>query len=248
MIVDSNLSFLQYCSNEDLKSLCDTLTHDNKGEVRLSEQITDSEAYLRNYPYNMQAMWSEIAAELQRFGGNSIANFFRGGTGASYESILRDVCKKMKVRIPSCSTVEETEVLLLTKYCEETIGTMDITLLRELATEIGVEPKGYNKQFIAAAILVALRKGGGRILAPIIRYITANIARILIGRGVYYAVGGVLGRAMAIVTGPVGWALTGAWLAYDIASPAYRVTIPAVIQIACMRMNYNSHLLSARCS
>lgn len=244
MTIDQNLSFLQYCSNEELKTLCDTLTHNSKGEVRLNEQLTDCEAYLRNYPENMQSMWQEIAAELQRFGGNTFANIFRGGVGASYDSILRDVCKKMKVRIPSCSSVEEIEVALLTKYCEETIGCMDIELLRKLSLEIGIKPQSYNKQVIAAAILLALRKGG-RVLAPVIYYIGSNITRILIGRSVYFATAGVLGRAAAALTGPVGWALTAGWLAYDIASPAYRVTVPAVIQVACMRLKYNSHLLAA---
>lgn len=247
MIVDQNLYFLQYCSNDELKTLCDTLTYDNKGEVRLSEQLTDNDIYLRSYPDKMKEMWQEIAAELQRFGGNTFANIFRGGVGASYESILRDVCKKMKVRIPSCSTVEEIEIALLTKYCEETLGSMDIDLLRELSVEIGVRPQSYNKQVVAAAILLALRKGGGRVLAPVIYYIGSNITRILIGRGVYFATAGVLGRAAAALTGPVGWALTAGWLAYDIASPAYRVTVPAVIQVACMRLKYNSNLLTAEC-
>lgn len=245
MTIDQNLTFLQYCSNDELKTLCDTLTHNSKGEVRLNEQLTDCEAYLRNYPENMQSMWQEIAAELQRFGGNTFANIFRGGVGASYDSILRDVCKKMKVRIPSCSSVEEIEAALLTKYCEETTGCMDIELLRELSLEIGVKPQSYNKQVVAAAILIALRKGGGKVLAPVIFYIGSNITRILIGRGVYYATAGILGRAAAALTGPVGWALTAGWLAYDIASPAYRVTVPAVIQVACMRLKYNSHLLTA---
>lgn len=246
MTIDQNLTFLQYCTNEELKTLCDTLTHNSKGEVRLSEQLTDNEAYLCNYPENMQGMWQEIAAELQRFGGNTFANIFRGGVGASYDSILRDVCKKMKVRIPSCSSVEEIELALLTKYCEQTIGCMDIELLRELSVEIGVAPQSYNKQVVAAAILLALRKGGGKILAPVIYYIGSNITRILIGRGVYFATAGVVGRAAAALTGPIGWTLTAGWLAFDIASPAYRVTVPAVIQVACMRLKHNSHFLTAQ--
>ena len=153
----------------------------------------------------------------------------------------------MKVRIPSCSTVEEIEIALLTKYCEETIGCMDIELLRELSLEIGVKPQSYSKQVVAAAILIALRRGGGKVLAPIIYYIGSNITRILIGRGVYLATAGVLGRAAASLTGPIGWALTAGWLAFDIASPAYRVTVPAVIQVACLRLKHNSHLLTSQC-
>lgn len=40
---------------------------------------------------------------------------------------------------------------------------------------------------------------------------------------------------MAIFAGPIGWALTGLWALMDIAGPAYRVTIPVVIQVAFLR-------------
>ena len=105
MIVDSNLTFLQYCTNDDLRSLCDILTHNQKGKIRLSEQLTSSNSYMRCYPDYMRKMWTEIAAELQKFGGNTFANLFRGGIGTSYDSILRDVCKKMKVNLPSLISV-----------------------------------------------------------------------------------------------------------------------------------------------
>ena len=44
-----------------------------------------------------------------------------------------------------------------------------------------------------------------------------------------------LTRLMSILTGPIGWAITGLWTAIDIAGTAYRVTIPAVIQVAALR-------------
>lgn len=40
---------------------------------------------------------------------------------------------------------------------------------------------------------------------------------------------------MSILTGPIGWAITAIWTAIDIAGAAYRVTIPAVIQVAYLR-------------
>ncbi len=247
MIIDPNLYFLQYCPNDELKNLCDILTRNNKGEVRLNEQLTDNDAYLRSYPDQMQGIWQEIAAELQRYGGNTFANIFRGGVGASYDKILRDVCKKMKIRIPSCSSGESIELLLLERYCENNITTMDICQLRELSAAMGIKPNSYNKQIMTAAILVALRGKGGKLLTPVISYIGSNITRILIGRGVYMAAAGVIGRAAATLTGPIGLALTAGWLAFDLASPAYRVTIPAVIQVAYMRLKYGSHLLTSQC-
>ena len=43
---------------------------------------------------------------------------------------------------------------------------------------------------------------------------------------------------MAVFAGPVGWAVTAIWTIFDIASPAYRVTIPCVLHIAMLRQKY----------
>jgi uncharacterized protein YaaW (UPF0174 family) len=40
----------------------------------------------------------------------------------------------------------------------------------------------------------------------------------------------------------VGWTLTGLWTAVDIAGPAYRVTMPAVIQVALVRRKHAAEL------
>ncbi|MDE6045338.1 MAG: hypothetical protein K2F85_07480 [Helicobacter sp.] len=45
---------------------------------------------------------------------------------------------------------------------------------------------------------------------------------------------------MGVFLGPIGWIITALWTALDIAGPAYRVTIPATIQIACMRQIINA--------
>ncbi|PDX03191.1 flagellar biosynthesis protein FlgG [Helicobacter pylori] len=44
-----------------------------------------------------------------------------------------------------------------------------------------------------------------------------------------------LTRGLSILTGPVGWIITGVWTAIDIAGPAYRVTVPACILVTTLR-------------
>lgn len=56
---------------------------------------------------------------------------------------------------------------------------------------------------------------------------------IVIGRNL------LLARLIGVATGPIGWALTGTWTAFDLAGPAKRVTVPAVIQIAVLRKKYS---------
>lgn len=93
---DRDLLFLQQAKNEDLKVLVDILTHDTDGEVRISERLTNTDAYLYCYPNCLNRMWKEIAGELQRFGGNTLMNLYRG-KGVAYREIVEDVCRKMNV-------------------------------------------------------------------------------------------------------------------------------------------------------
>ncbi|AGQ95809.1 hypothetical protein cje11_01026 [Campylobacter jejuni subsp. jejuni 60004] len=49
-----------------------------------------------------------------------------------------------------------------------------------------------------------------------------------------------LTRALSLFSGPVGWTIMTTWTALDLASPAYRVTIPAVLQIIILRLKHNT--------
>lgn len=72
-----------------------------------------------------------------------------------------------------------------------------------------------------------------------IALIVANaIAKAILGRGLSLAANAGIVRTISIFAGPIGWLITGLWAAMDIAGPAYRVTIPAVIQVAFLRQVY----------
>jgi hypothetical protein len=47
----------------------------------------------------------------------------------------------------------------------------------------------------------------------------------------------VLVKAVAVFAGPVGWALDAIWGGMLAAGPAYRVTIPCVVQVAFIRQS-----------
>ncbi|GAA7159328.1 hypothetical protein BD0049_06430 [Helicobacter pylori] len=41
---------------------------------------------------------------------------------------------------------------------------------------------------------------------------------------------------MGILAGPIGWAITGTLVSISLAGPAYRVTVPACVLIATLRL------------
>ncbi len=55
-------------------------------------------------------------------------------------------------------------------------------------------------------------------------------------RGLSLGANATLTRGLSILAGPIGWIITGVWTAIDIAGPAYRVTIPACILVATLRL------------
>ncbi|STF50288.1 putative oxidoreductase [Escherichia coli] len=77
---DSDLDFLQHCSEEQLANFARLLTHNEKGKTRLSSVLMRNELFksMEGHPEQHRRNWQLIAGELQHFGGDSIANKLRG--------------------------------------------------------------------------------------------------------------------------------------------------------------------------
>ena len=235
MTTDKDLRFLSSCENEDLRVLCDILTHDRLGNIRVTEQLTSTDEYNRNYPEDMLFLVPQISNELLKYGSNTLATFWHNEPD-SYETVLRRVCKQMDVRTMEQDSVSKMERNLLTTLCQDTLDKMSERELRLLANENGIPDKTLTRQALTAALLMTIRTSRAvltRIAARVIQY----IVELITIRGVATAGIETATRAVGGALGPIGWIALGAWTVYDISSPAYRVCIPAVLQVAYMRLN-----------
>ena len=231
---DPDLEFLSKCTDEDLNDLVYCLTHDKDGSKRLTEELTLSDSYKKHYPYH-SLYWEEIAAEIQCFGGNTFANMFRGGKGVLYKEVLCDVCDKMKVNYNKNSPVERIENGLISKVLEDSLEKMSPDEIRRLATELGIKnTQNITKQVLLGSFQTIFRAGGFKSYQLTVIVVNA-VLKALIGRGLSFAGNAAATRVFAVLSGPIGWVITGLWTAFDIAGAAYRVTIPAVIQVAALR-------------
>lgn len=231
---DSDLQFLQDCNDKQLEDLVYLLTHDKDGETRWTEELTLNERYKSYYPSHSK-YWEEIAAEMQCFGANTFATMFRGGKGVLYKEVLCDVCDKIKVNYNKDSKTETIENNLLMKIMTDALDSMSQEQIRELGGELGIKnTSGLTSQTLAAGFQ-AIFKAGGFKSYQLTAMIVNQVMKALIGRGLSFAANGTLMKTMSVLAGPVGWAITGIWTAVDIGSAAYRVTIPAVIQVAFLR-------------
>ena len=214
--------------------------YDNKGKIRFNENLSTSDNYLACYPDNMQNMWQDLAGEIRCYGGNTLLNHFRGGNGPSYENIVSDVCKCMRVNgITPHDTAEDMEQKLLIHVTKKAIGELDESQARAIMNECGIQNYEYSKAGLLAA-LMALQIVNRKVFIIVIDTIMRFISKILIGRGIMYTGIGVFSRGIGILFGPISWVLIGGWMVWDILGPAYRVTIPAVVQVAYMRVKYQA--------
>ena len=232
--MDKDLLFLRNADNCDLKVLVDYETKTKKGKTRWTEELTTTVNYKLFYPDRLQLMIEDIAEELQRYGGNTFINILRGH-GVEYRELLIDVCKRLKVNFNKESSIEMIEYNLLQKILLDSLENMTIEELKNILDEMNIPTQGYGKQAFVAALQMAIKRGG--FSAYKIAVIVANaISRALIGRGLTIAANAAITRWLSVFAGPIGWTVTAIWTAIDIAGPAYRVTIPSVVQIAYMRI------------
>ncbi|RRD39578.1 DUF3944 domain-containing protein, partial [Tessaracoccus sp. OH4464_COT-324] len=96
--------------SKDLDALVYCLTHDSDGKLRYTEELTKREKYKQFHPEHNK-YWDDIAGELQCFGGNTFATFFKGGKGVLYSEILNDVCEKCKVSTKGSIVEKEDRIL-----------------------------------------------------------------------------------------------------------------------------------------
>lgn len=230
---DKDLDFLKNCTSEDLDILVAILTKGKDGDVRLTEELTMNDKY-KKYQPNHQHYWDLIAAEIQCFGGNSFVTMFRGGKGVLYREVLTDACDKMKVNYNSAASIEVIEMNLLMKILTDSMDKMTPEQLKEIVADLDLKTTNFSKQAVIVALQTGIRFSG--FVAYQVALIVANaVAKAVVGRGLSLVVNAGLTRAMSIFAGPIGWVLTALWTVFDISGPAYRVTMPCVVQVAFLR-------------
>jgi len=104
--------------------------------------------------------WTEIAAEIQCFGANSIATLFRRGEGISYKEVLTDVCDNLKVNYNKDSSVETIEDNLLIKIVRDAIEKMSTGEIKELAESVGVNQFTVSKELMLGTFQAIFKAGG----------------------------------------------------------------------------------------
>lgn len=248
---DPDLVFFAYLESNDFNDLVDCLIHDNNkitgllGKKRWMEELTKNPIYIKHNPDHIK-YWHLIAGELQCFGGHTLLRPFRSG-GVLYREILCDVCSKMKVNFNKKSSTERIEENFMMKIVEDALDKMSPEEIEQLLIECGQycvqygvtfdDVKRHGKEALLAVFQAIFRAGGFKSYQVTLIIVNA-LWRALFGKGLTLGANATITKILSILTGPIGWAITGLWTAIDLGGPAYRVTIPAVAQVSLMRQKY----------
>lgn len=227
---DPDLDILSQCSNEELDILVNLLQY----EAKSTEGLSSDPSYIQYNP-DHKKYWRKIAEEIQLFGGNTLMNAMRGG-GIFYKEICQDVANKLQIVHTPKDTTLHLEARIVLRLFEEAIHGMSEEE-RYACIESLTIPHETSSQGIALGITALQGNIDNGILPPyqIFNVIANAIGRQLLGQGIIFMGSIALTRVIGAIANPIGWFLAGTWALIDIAGPAYRITIPAVVFIASFR-------------
>lgn len=203
----------------------------------LEECRCTTKVYVAHSP-NHEMYSDEIAAEIQNFGGNTIANRIRGH-GRPYRDIVRWSAKKLKVRHEDTATISEIEIAILTKQeqkLEMAYQKMNdeqrTHFLKDMQIGTGC---GIPTSLTIQSIQTMIRSQGFRPYIWLVK--NSNwLWRVLTGAGLSLAKNKLSTKMLSWILAPeVGIAVTVLDVVRFAAGPARRVLIPCVIHIATMR-------------
>lgn len=176
---------------------------------------------------------------LCRMGSNDVATLFRWGEGVAYDEVVYDVAKKLGVKEASKNnSTEQNENLIIVKAFSDAYDKMKEKEKADLLKSLNIDGTSNEIPFAASGTIVAqilLKKYGGFAVYQTSLIVANYVSRALLGKGLTFAANAALTRGIGTFLGPIGWTVTGLWLAVELAGPAYRKTVPAIMHLAMLR-------------
>jgi uncharacterized protein YaaW (UPF0174 family) len=214
---------LSRASSGDLNVLADLITDFGKGRFALDGSVK-SQILACKERGRLQDISELLAGEISAFGGNTLVNAVRKG-GVSYQELASDVAKQLGGKPSSGLAPWNLEEIALTQAVKKAFK--DVTV--DVSNKSGAQLADLMRPTIDGMI-----KEAGSALGAIANSGASGIMGLL----------GV--RAAPFVLAPLAAAAAGVTAA-QATTPAYRITTPAVLQIAIIRRRqFDSDLASYR--
>ena len=216
---DALVQLLLNADKGDIDLLIDYVTNTGKFGFSMSDSVKGVLQDAKRQDIPDEETLRLLVRELQHFGGNTFVNLFRRN-GVNYSEIVDDVASHLKMKVPAAASVEEKEALIIDCVFTSSWKKMSDDERRQILRGMGISTS------VSLDIPVWQKAA----------LVTSGLAQTTAGKVLPLIAGLGIGRVLGVLTGPVGLAITGLYTAYDISNPAFRVTLPCVVQIAWIRL------------
>ncbi|MCC4041777.1 hypothetical protein LL061_16020 [Escherichia coli] len=224
------VALLLNADKNDIDLLIDYITPDGKFNFSQSDRVKKALRDGKNSEAIDEETLRLLIRELQHFGGNTVINLFRRN-GVSYSEIVDDVASHLKIKVAKNAPVKEKESLIIDAVFASSWNKMSDDDRRQLLRDMGINTS-LSLDKLSRMELPLLQRAA---------MVASGLAQIATGKALPLIAGLGIGRVLGVLTGPVGLALTGLYTAYDISNPAFRITLPCVVQIAWIRLKNSRH-------
>jgi uncharacterized protein YaaW (UPF0174 family) len=247
---------LQKCTIEDFEYISEVLenyasiTNDSKRKQLLAELHSD--------PSKKEELVALIDEQIRYFGSSDAAYFGRkllgkdGGISAA--ELVSDVCEKSKVKVKLGGSLEArleqlvnavVEKELKSKSPEELVKAFKaMPEITEKERNLLLEHIKTNGEVLIIPILVELL--GPKLALGIIEAITVTIISKFVGQqAAKLLVKEAIKRNPWLnALGPVMWAVSATWLAFDVQGPAFRKTIPICLYLGMVGLRDGQEVIA----
>ncbi|SET58553.1 DUF3944 domain-containing protein [Thorsellia anophelis] len=121
---DPALEFFNHLKDEDFNDLVSFMTLNNKGQYRMTEELTQMQSYKTYYPKH-SLYWQAIAHELKCYGARQ-QEIEEPGKGIAYQRIVVNIMRYLNIRASMADHVEKSENILLLTVCKTIYESMQI--------------------------------------------------------------------------------------------------------------------------
>nr|WP_259657522.1 hypothetical protein [Escherichia coli] len=203
----------------DIDLLIDYVTNTGKFGFSMSDNVKAVLQDAKHQDIPDEETLRLLVRELQHFGGNTFVNLFRRN-GVSYSEIVDDVASHLKMKVQAAASVEEKEALIIDCVFTSSWKKMSDDERRQILRGMGISA--------SVSLDIPVWQKAALVANGLAQTTAGKVLPLIAGLGI--------GRVLGVLTGPVGLAITGLYTAYDISNPAFRVTLPCVVQIAWIRL------------
>lgn len=179
---------------------------------------------------------ARLEEEIRLDGSNTLASLFRGIEGVPYQEVARDVGRQLGVRIPVSRPIEEVEQAILSFVAEKYWESLNEEERRRVRDHINA----VDPEVTVDGILTALAGGGAVAMAVMRPVILAFMTELMVQLMLRYGAKEAAKQAARVagLAVPGLNILLGAWTVVSLAGPAFRKTVPTVIEISLLRLQY----------